>query len=81
MEYISIPCEKILALAGFAPLPVEVKISKAHALPSELAGPGSFLLYFFLNILQLLFTCSKETENNVILGYLLMTSCKRVLLK
>ena len=40
MEYISIPSEKIPALAGFEPLPVEAKISKAHALPSELAGPG-----------------------------------------
>ena len=25
--------------AGFEPLPVEAKISEAHALPSELAGP------------------------------------------
>ena len=40
MEYISIPCEKILALAGFESLPVEAKISEAHALPSELAGLG-----------------------------------------
>ena len=39
MEYISIPHEQILALAGFEPLPVEAKISEAHALPSELAGP------------------------------------------
>ena len=40
MEYISIPREKIPALAGFKPLPLEAKISKAHALPSEQAGPG-----------------------------------------
>ena len=40
MEYISIPREKIQALAGFAPLPVKAKISKAHTLPFELAGPG-----------------------------------------
>ena len=45
MEYISIPREKILAQAGFEPLPVEAKISKAHALPSELAGPGIWPLY------------------------------------
>ena len=35
--------DKILALALFAPVPVEglkTKIYKAHALPSELAGPG-----------------------------------------
>ena len=40
MKYISIPREKIPALAGFEQLPVEAKIYKAHALPSELAGPG-----------------------------------------
>ena len=41
MEYISIPREKIQALAGFKPLPVEAKISKAHTLPSERAGSGT----------------------------------------
>ena len=42
MEYISVPRKKIPALAGFEPPPVEAKISKAHVLPSELAGPGYF---------------------------------------
>ena len=37
--------EKILALARFKCLPVESKISKAHTLPSELAGPGPRLFY------------------------------------
>ena len=32
---------KILALAGLEPHTVEAKISKSHALPSELAGSGS----------------------------------------
>ena len=35
--------KKILALEGFQPPPVEAKIAKAHALPSELAGPGNLL--------------------------------------
>ena len=38
MEYISDPGEKIPALAGFQPPPIKAKISKAHALPSELAS-------------------------------------------
>ena len=58
MEYISIPHEKILALVGFEPLPVEAQISEAHALPSELAGTGLLTVlcvaknYNFLKNLQ-----------------------------
>ena len=46
MEYISIPWKKILGRAGFEQLPVEAKISEAHALPSEIAGPSLLPLLF-----------------------------------
>ena len=56
MEYISLPRKKILVLAGFEQLPVEAKISKVHALPSELAGPGlmpkSTFIYTLLQMLN-----------------------------
>ena len=58
MEYISIPREKIQALSGFEPLPVEVKISKVHAIPSELAGPG--MVSFYLQLKILLCHCQKK---------------------
>ena len=37
--------QKIPTLAGFEPLPVEAKTSKAHAVPSEIAGPGLGPIY------------------------------------
>ena len=37
---------KILALAGFNDIPFEIKIFKAHTLPSELAGPGESSHFF-----------------------------------
>ena len=54
--------EKILMLAGFERLPVKTKISEAHDLPSELAGPGKSSIYFlsisitsFINFSPLLY--------------------------
>ena len=44
--------QKILALTGFEPLPVEAKISKVHALPSELAGPGGVADLFWNEIIR-----------------------------
>ena len=64
MEYISSPHKKILALAGFKPLPVEAKISKAHTLPSELAGPDLNHNYLYSIILTSIFqeAGTKEPE-------------------
>ena len=51
---------KIPVLVGFEPLPVEVKVSKMHSLPSELAGPSRLT-----SLLQLIFCVVFNTTLSV----------------
>ena len=63
--------DKILALSQFESNPVEMKISKVYALPSELASPALLHIYYILFLSQCIIFSSNYCFSNLHLPFLI----------